>query len=130
MPSTTSTGPEKNPTAESRLTRFVRGLDPYQSLILVLVPLSVVEPLKLVAVAIAGEGHWITGIAMIAAAYAVSLFFVERLFRLVKPKLLMLPWFARLWGWYVALRGKLASKLIPRSARPASDRRAANPETR
>jgi hypothetical protein len=57
-------------------------------------------------VPVAGEGHWITGTIMIVVAYAASLFLVERLFRIVKPKLLTLPWFARLWDWFVALRGK------------------------
>jgi len=39
---------------------------------------------------------------------------VERLFKLVKPKLLTLPWFARLWNWFVALRGRLAGWPMPR----------------
>jgi hypothetical protein len=43
---------------------------------------------------------------MIVVAYAASLLLVERLFMIVKPKLLRLPWFARLWDWFVALRGK------------------------
>jgi hypothetical protein len=108
----TSVEPEKSAT-KSSLSRFVTGLGPYQSLALLLVPVSVVEPLKLVAVAVAGEGHWIAGTAMVAGAYAVSLLFIERLFRLVKPKLLTLHWFARLWGWFVGLRGKLAGWFIP-----------------
>jgi hypothetical protein len=40
---------------------------------------------------VAGEGHWITGTAMIIAAYLGSLLVVERIFRIVKPKLLILP---------------------------------------
>jgi hypothetical protein len=68
---------------------------------------SIVEPLKLIAVAVAGEGHSIAGTAMIIAAYAASLLIVERLFAIVKPKLLTLPWFARLWEWFVNLRSKL-----------------------
>ena len=76
-------------------------------MLLLLVPMSVVEPLKLVAVAIAGEGHWLAGTAMAIAAYAASLLLVERLFKMVKPKLLTLPWFARLWTWFVAVRAKL-----------------------
>jgi hypothetical protein len=43
---------------------------------------------------------------MIVAAYAASLLLIERLFMIVKPKLLSLPWFARLWDWFVALRRK------------------------
>jgi hypothetical protein len=43
---------------------------------------------------------------MIVIAYAASLLLIERLFMIVKPKLLTLPWFARLWDWFIALRGK------------------------
>jgi hypothetical protein len=52
----------------------------------------------------AGEGHWITRAVVIVCAYAASLLLVERLFRIVRPKLLTLPWFARLWNWLLALR--------------------------
>lgn len=88
------------------LRRLVEGLGPYQSLALLLVPTGLVEPLKLVAVAVAGDGHWITGTVMIGAAYAASLLLVDRLFVMVKPKLLTLPWFARLWRWFVEVRSK------------------------
>ena len=59
---------------------------------------------KFGAVAIAGEGHWITGTLVILAAYAGSLLLVERLFAIVKPKLMTLSWFARLWTWLTSLR--------------------------
>lgn len=88
----------------SWLRRHIEGLGPYQSLVLLLIPASIVEPLKLGAVAIAGEGHWISGTAVIVCAYAASLFLVERLFRIVRPKLLTLPWFALLWNWLLSLR--------------------------
>jgi len=90
----------------SRLRRSIEGLGPYQSLVLLAIPVSLIEPLKLAAVAIAGEGHWLTGTIVIVCAYAASLLVVELLFRIVKPKLLTLPWFARLWNWFVALRGR------------------------
>ena len=79
-----------------KVRRFVERLGPHQSLVLLLIPTSLVEPLKLIGVAVAGEGHWITGTVMIVVAYAASLLLVERLFIIVKPKLLTLPWFARL----------------------------------
>src|SRR5712672_1164631 len=87
--------------------RVMQKLGSYQSLALVLVPLTLVEPMKLIALFVAGEGHWLTGTAMIVGAYAVSLLVVERLFKVVKPKLMSLSWFARLWKWWVALRNKL-----------------------
>jgi len=91
---------------KSRLRRTIEGLGPYQSLVLLAIPVSLIEPLKLAAVAIAGEGHWITGTLTIIFAYAASLLLVERLFRIVKPKLLTLPWFARLWNGFMALRNR------------------------
>ena len=131
MPSMTSAEPQRKSKTESSFSRFVRSLGPYPSLALLLVPVSVVEPLKLIAVAVAGEGHWIAGTAMVAGAYAVSVLFIERLFRLVKPKLLTLHWFARLWRWFVGLRGEPAGWLIPSLATPppaTPDRRAVKPE--
>ena len=86
------------------LRRHIRGLGPYQSLALLAIPTSLVEPLKIFAVAIAGAGHWIAGTITIVCAYGVSLLLVERLFEIVKPKLLTLPWFARLWNWFVSRR--------------------------
>jgi hypothetical protein len=74
---------------------------------LILLPLSLVEPLKLVALLVAGEGHWLTGTGMILAAYAASLLCVERLFRVVKQKLMMMNWFAKGWLWFSRLRTKI-----------------------
>jgi hypothetical protein len=89
-----------------RIRHRIEGLGPYQSLLLLAVPTSIVEPLKLIALAlaIAGDGHWVTGTLVIVAAYATSLLLVERLFRIVKPKLMRLRWFASLWTWLVSLR--------------------------
>ena len=92
--------------ALARLRRSIEGLGPYQSLALLLVSISLGEPLKVIAVVSAGDGHWIIGTVMIIAAYAASLLVGERLFKMVKPKLLTLPWFARIWDWFVAIRRK------------------------
>jgi hypothetical protein len=88
----------------SKIRRRIEAQGPYPSLILLAVPTSIVEPLKLVAVAIAGDGHWISGMLVIVAAYTASLRLVERLFTVVKPKLMTLNWFGRLWTWLVGLR--------------------------
>jgi hypothetical protein len=89
------------------LRHFIEGLGPYQSLLLLAVPASLVEPLKLIGVAIAGAGHWITGTVAVICAYAASLLLVERLFAIVKPKLLTLSWFAVLWDWVAVIRGRV-----------------------
>jgi hypothetical protein len=91
--------------------RSLQRLGPYQSLAMLMVPLGLVEPLKLVAVFVAGTGHWFSGTAMIVGAYAVSIFVIERLFKVLKPKLMMLRWFAYSWTWIVSFRAKLFSSL-------------------
>ena len=88
------------------MRRQVERLPPYPALLILAGPLAVVEPLKLATVFIAGEGHWITSGLVLLFAYAVSLFLTHWLFVIVKPKLLMLPWFARAWASFVGLRRK------------------------
>ena len=90
----------------ARTRRQAQKMSPYLSLVLLLVPVALVEPLKLAALIFAGKGHWMTGTAVLFGAYAASLFFVERLFRMVKPKLMTLNWFARLWTRFTTLRDK------------------------
>jgi hypothetical protein len=92
---------------------YIERLGPYQSLLILAIPTSLVEPLKLIAVAVPGEGHWITGTIMIIGAYGCSLLFVERLFQIVRPKLLTLPWFARLWNWVLVVRDKVVGLFRP-----------------
>jgi hypothetical protein len=84
--------------------RCLQQTGPCLSLILVFVPLLLVEPLKLAALVLAGKGHWISGTGILVAAYAVSLLFVERLFKVLKPKLMTLNWFAKSWTWVTAIR--------------------------
>jgi hypothetical protein len=50
-----------------------------------------------------------TGTGMMIAAYAVSLLVVERLFKIVKPKLITLNWFSALWTGFTAIRDKTIS---------------------
>ena len=76
--------------------RKIQQFGPYKSLALLFVPLLIVEPLKIAGVAFAGLGHWVAGACMIVGAYAVGLLAVDRLFRVVKSKLLTMKWFAAL----------------------------------
>jgi hypothetical protein len=89
-------------TCRRRLSR----LGPYTSLAIVLIPLAIVEPLKLIALVIAGEGHWLTGTAVLVGAYVVSVLIVERLFQLLKPNLMRLHWFRHAWSWWQGARRK------------------------
>lgn len=91
------------------LKRTIERLGPYQSRTLLALPIATVEPLKLAAVAVAGTGHWITGTAMLVACYALSLLVVERLFLIVKPKLMTIRWFDSCWKRFISLRSNALS---------------------
>ena len=93
------------------LRRTIEDLRPHPSLLLLGVPTATVEPLKLVAMALAGNGHWITGTVMVAACYAFSLLVIERLFVIVKPKLLTIRWFATVWEAFVSVRTRVSGIL-------------------
>src|SRR6476660_9632648 len=86
--------------------RFLDRLGPHQSLLILAIPLAIVEPLKLVALFVVGGGHFIAGVLVMICAYAGSLFITERLFVVLKPKLLTLSWFALAWRWFVTVRDK------------------------
>jgi formate-dependent nitrite reductase membrane component NrfD len=100
-------------TALARTRRCLQKISPYLSLVMLLVPLLTVEPLKLLALIVAGKGHWFTGTGMILGAYALSLLVVERLFRVVKPKLMTISWFSKLWTWFTAIRDMTWARLRP-----------------
>jgi hypothetical protein len=76
--------------------RKIQQFGPYKSLTVLLVPLLIVEPVKMTGVAFVGLGHWIGGACMIVGAYAAGILVVDRLFRVVKSKLYTMRWCALL----------------------------------
>jgi hypothetical protein len=76
--------------------RRIQQFGPYKSLAVLLVPLMVVEPVKMTGVAVVGLGHWVGGACMIVGAYAAGILVVDRLFRVVKSKLYTMRWCAML----------------------------------
>lgn len=109
-------------TSLAKWRRRIQQISPYLSLLVLFVSLLLVEPLKIAALFVAGKGHWIAGTGILVGAYIVSLFFVERLFRVVKPKLLILSWFAKLWRWYEAARNKTIAAVSGQQGRCGKER--------
>lgn len=81
-------------TFAAAVRRRVQQFGPYRSLAVLLVPLLVVEPVKMTGVAFVGFGHWVGGACMIVGAYAASLLVIDRLYRVVKSKLYTMKWCA------------------------------------
>ena len=88
----------------ARCRRWLQQLTPYLSLLLLVGPLLLVEPLKLGALFVAAKGHWLAGSVILLGAYIVSLYFIERLFCILKPKLMLLGWFNATWTRFATFR--------------------------
>ena len=97
------------------LRRRIERLPPYPSLLLLGIPTFIVECTKLAALVVAGKGHWLEGATFLVCAYGASALTTERLFVMVKPKLLTLPWFARLCSYVSHLYTKVRERVSPAS---------------
>jgi hypothetical protein len=86
----------------ARLGDWVRTLGPYQTLALFLVPLIILEPVKPVAAYLATQGHYTRSIAVLVVGEILKVTIVERLFHVGRPKLLMIPAFARTYNYLMA----------------------------
>ncbi|MBV8752684.1 MAG: hypothetical protein JO328_07480 [Hyphomicrobiales bacterium] len=88
--------------AFARLGDWIRTLGPYQTLALFLVPLIILEPVKPVAAVLAAKGHYMRSIAVLVIGEILKVTIVERLFHVGKPKLMMIPAFARIYNYVMA----------------------------
>jgi hypothetical protein len=90
-----------------RLRQWLETLGPYSALVILAVPASVIELLKLLALYWISTGHVITGTAALLALHVGSLLSTERLFAVLKPQLLTIRWFAAVWRPVEAVRDRL-----------------------
>ena len=90
-----------------RLQDIVAALPPYAILVLLAVPLVFAEPAKIYALVLMGEGHFASGLTMMAMAYFVSLVVAERIYAAGREKLRTIAWFATLMDWLIGNRDRL-----------------------
>jgi uncharacterized membrane protein len=83
-----------------RLRDWIRSLPPYPSLALFSVPVIVLEPIKPIAGYLAATGQFLSAAVTFIFGELLKLVLVERLFSLTREKLMRIPTFARLYGWY------------------------------
>jgi hypothetical protein len=103
-----------------RVEAAVARLPAYGLLTLFLVPLAIIEPLKIYGLFLFGQGRILSGIMVFVVAKVVGLGLAERLFAIGRDKLLSIPWFATCHGWLLAVRdvvhGWLAATAVWRQA--------------
>ena len=83
-----------------KLRAWIRSLAPYPSLALFSVPVIVLEPIKPIAAYLAATGQFLGAALTFIFGELLKLVLVERLFNLTQEKLMKIPAFARLYGWY------------------------------
>jgi hypothetical protein len=77
-----------------RLEARIARLSPVAILMLFVIPLAIIEPFKIYALYLFGEGHFLSAVLMFALAKVVGLGLAERLFAVGRDKLLSIRWFA------------------------------------
>jgi hypothetical protein len=80
-----------------RLEEYIAAMPAYAVLGLLILPFAIAEPAKVYAVYLIGTDHIMIGLALMVLAYLVSILVVDRIFHAGKPKLMTIPWFAKLW---------------------------------
>lgn len=102
----------------NRLGAWVRGLGPYPTLVLFLVPVILLEPIKPISAYLFGTGQFTAGCLVLGIGEALKITIVERLFAMSRDKLLTIGWFAwiywRVMGWIDWLKAMPAWQAMAR----------------
>jgi len=81
-----------------QIERVVAGLPPWAALLTFFAPVVMLFPLKLLALYLFSEGHYVSSFSVLIGAKTVGTGIVARLFQLTQPALMQIAWFAR---WYL-----------------------------
>jgi hypothetical protein len=95
------------------LTARIDGLSPTTTLFVFIVPVVLLFPLKLVGVWLLAHKHWMGALLTIVFAKFLGVGITAFIFDVTRPKLLQMRWFARLYGWVLALREKANALVDP-----------------
>jgi hypothetical protein len=109
-----------------RLEAWIATLPPRAAVVLFFLPMLLLLPAKIGALWLIGAGHVLLGLLIVLVAKLVGTALVARLFTLMRPALLRLPWFARAYERWTAWKdhwiGRVRRSLTWRRARVARRR--------
>ena len=95
------------------IVRLIAGLPPYGALPLFLIPVIIIEPLKIVAIEQLAHGHIFRGILAFIVLKFVGVALVAFVFDLTRDKLLSIGWFARFYAWVIMWRDRAHAFIAP-----------------
>ena len=108
----------------ARLEAWLRGLPPWAALLAFVAPSALVLPVKLSAVWFAMHHRYGLSLASVVIGKMLATALVARLYRVLHPTLVTMPWFLRAETWLFAWRDRLYAFV---RALPAWQRAAALP---
>ena len=86
------------------LADSIEKLPPYGSLIVFIVPVIVLMPLKFLEVYFIATANWFAAIVVLVLAKLVGLGVTAFVFDVTRGKLLQIPWFLRMYEWFLWAR--------------------------
>ena len=98
------------------VARLILGLPPYGALALFVLPVFVVEPLKVFAVRAMAHGQMLQGLLGLVALKFVGLGVIAFIFDLTRDKVLEIGWFARFYRWVLLWRDRAHAFIAPYKA--------------
>lgn len=99
------------------LAGLIEELPPYASLVVFIVPVIVLVPLKLLEVYFLATANWIAAILVLVFAKLVGLGVTAFVFDVTRGKLLQIPWFQRMYDWFLWARDWARAQTEPIRAR-------------
>jgi hypothetical protein len=94
-----------------RLEAWICRLGPKAALVLIVLPATLLFPVKLIALWAMANGYPLTGLLVIVLAKLGGAAAVARLYLLTRPVLLSIVWFAALLTWFLALKERWIERL-------------------
>jgi hypothetical protein len=96
---------------------WIVSLRPYPTLALFAVPIIIFEPIKPVAAYLIATGQMAMGTVTLIVGEILKLTFVDRLFKITRPKLLRIPAFAWVYGYWRIILNSIRTSRVWRAAR-------------
>ena len=84
---------------KARLAAAIETLPPYATLLVFLVPITLLFPLKLAGLWMLAHGSWLGAMVVLGLAKVVSMGVTAFIFELTRPKLLQIGWFRRFYEY-------------------------------
>lgn len=90
---------------------WVAGLPPYGALAMLVLPTTILLPLKFVAVFLLVNGLYTVATMLFIGAKITSTALIARIFMLTKPALMQIGWFARAFNWFMPWKEALFAQI-------------------